>query len=275
MLPILLDLKIVKIYTFGVFLVLALFWGLFWLWKNLKRTSFKEDQVFDIVFLSLIGGFIAARLAFVATHFDNFGFDLLKFILINGYPGLSLPGFLVGGFLTLALIARLARLPFFELAAYLIPSLFLALGIGKVGAFLAGTTVGSVTAFPLHVRYVGFEGLRHITALYEAIFMFVGFALSQRLLMNYRRDSINESSILSFFIIVASFSKLILDNFKEDIVYFSGLRVTVIVSFVLFVILSITELVRYRSSLTEKVRSLLNTRAKNHGKKISSYENTA
>ena len=31
MLPVLLDLKFVKIYTFGVFLVLAFFWGAFFL----------------------------------------------------------------------------------------------------------------------------------------------------------------------------------------------------------------------------------------------------
>ena len=101
MLPVLLDLKVMKIYTFGVFLVIAFFWSLFWLWRNLKRTSFKEEQIFDGVFISVIGGFIAARAVHVALHFDQFGFDILKFILINGYPGLSMIGFIAGTFLSL------------------------------------------------------------------------------------------------------------------------------------------------------------------------------
>lgn len=274
MLPILLDLKIIKIYTFGVFLVLALFWSLFWLWKNLKRTSFKEEEIFDAVFLSLMGGFFAARLGYVLMHFDAFGTNLLKFILINGYPGLSMMGFLVGCFLTLALVTRITKLPYFEVVAYCIPSLFLAITIGKIGAFFAGTTVGSVTKFPLHIQYVGFEGLRHITALYEAFFMLVGFVISQRLLMNYRREHIDESSILSFFIVVTALSQLILDNLKEDIVYFSNLRITVAISAILFVALSLIELIRYRSSFTGLITNALKRNRKKYDTKVSSDTRT-
>ena len=90
MLPVLLDLKFIKIYVFGVFLVLAFFWGSFILWKNIRLTSQKEDEIFDALFFSLSGGLFFSRLFYVILNFDKFGFDFLKFILINGYPGLSL-----------------------------------------------------------------------------------------------------------------------------------------------------------------------------------------
>ena len=96
MLPVLLDLKFIKIYTFGVFLVLAFFWGSFVLWKNIRLTAQKEDEIFDGLFISFAGGLFMSRLVYVILNFDKFGSSILKFILINGYPGLSLYGALIG-----------------------------------------------------------------------------------------------------------------------------------------------------------------------------------
>ena len=83
MLPVLLDLGFIKIYTFGVFLVLAFFWGCFLLWKNFLLTSQREEDIFDGLFFSIAGGLFVSRLVHVALNFKSFGFDALKFILLN------------------------------------------------------------------------------------------------------------------------------------------------------------------------------------------------
>jgi len=105
MLPILLDIGFIKIYTMGVFLVLAFFWGAFLLWKHMAITSFQEDEMFDGLFLSLLGGLLIGRIEYIALHFSEFGWDILKFILINGYPGIGLLGYVVGFFLSFLLYA--------------------------------------------------------------------------------------------------------------------------------------------------------------------------
>jgi len=110
MLPVLVDLKFIKIYTFGVFLVLAFFWGSFVLWKNIRLTPQKEEEIFDGLFLSLAGSLFFSRIIYVILNFEKFGFSILKFILINGYPGLSLYGALFGGFFTLFLYLLVKRL---------------------------------------------------------------------------------------------------------------------------------------------------------------------
>lgn len=249
MLPVLLDLKVVKIYTFGVFLVISFFWGLFWLWRNLKRTSFKESEIFDGVCISLMGGMLGARLLYVAMHFHTFGFDILKFILINGYPGLSMIGFLIGCLLTLLIFTIIVNISFLEVASYIVPSLFLSIGIGKIGSFFAGSTVGSATDFFLSIQYIGYQGTRHITAVYEAIIMFTGFMVSQKLLMSYRREAVKEGSILSFFIILVGLSEMILDNFKHNPVYFGRLTVNTLIAGTCVLIFGLLELYKYRDSL--------------------------
>src|SRR3989344_1827087 len=97
MLPVLLDLKFIKIYTFGVFLVLAFFWSSFLMWRNIRLSSHKEEEIFDGIFIAIGGAVFFGRLLYVILHFDKFGFNLARFILINGYPGASLYGAVIGG----------------------------------------------------------------------------------------------------------------------------------------------------------------------------------
>src|SRR5207249_3392646 len=115
-----------------------LFFGLFSLWKMIKLTSYKEEDIFDMFFISLLGSIFFARLIYVLTSFDKFKFDVLKFILINGYPGLSLFGALYGGIFVLFLYVLRKKVVFLDIADYFVPSVFLALAIGKIGSFLSG-----------------------------------------------------------------------------------------------------------------------------------------
>ncbi len=254
MLPILLDLGIVKIYTVGIFLMLAFFWSMFWFWRNVKRTSFKEESMFDAVFISLAGGLFWARVIHVLLNYQEFGPNILKFILINGYPGLSIIGGLVGGFVTLLLVTIYTKDSFMEVVAYAIPSLFLALGIGKLGSLFGGNTIGAQTSFPLAVQYVGYEGPRHVVALYESILMFVGFFVSQKLMLTYRRDTIDVGSLFSFFVMFTSLSFMALDFLKDDVIYLLSFRFNVLVPGILFISFGLIEGIKYKEILVKKLQ---------------------
>src|SRR3990167_3956926 len=188
MLPVLLDLKFIKIYTFGVFLVLAFFWGSFILWKNIRLTSQKEDEIFDGLFLALGGGLFFSRLLYVILNYDKFGFDVLKFILINGYPGLSLYGALFGSFIILYLYFLYKKISFKDTADYFITPVFIGLALGKLGSFFSGSEVGTQTKFFLSIKYFGYDGLRHLTPLYEGILFAMAAYMSYRLLFQIRRE---------------------------------------------------------------------------------------
>ncbi len=249
MLPVLVNAGFIKIYTVGVFLALAFFWGLFWFWRNMKRTSYREEDMFDALFIALTGGLLTARVVHVALHFQEFGFDALKFILINGYPGLSLVGGLFGGCMTLYLYTRTTKDSFMEIMAYTIPSLFLAMGIGKIGALFGGSTVGIVTSLPIGVQYVGYEGIRHAVALYEAVFLCIGFYISQKLMLTYRRDALDEGSLFSFFVMYTSLILMSLDFLKDDVLYLLSLRFNVVVPGVLFISFGLYEAFKHKTTL--------------------------
>lgn len=216
MLPVLLDLKFIKIYTFGVFLALAFFWGLFLMWRNIRLTSFKEEELFDAVFISLGGGIFLSRVVYVLFNLADFGFDILKFLLINGYPGLSLYGGLTGFFLSLFIYFKSKKIKFMEVIDYFITPIFIVIGFGKMGSFFSGAEVGTKTDFILSIRYVGFDGLRHLTALYESILFFIGAFIAYRILFEIRKEKYSKGFLFYFFWLYMSLVYGIFDFLKDQ-----------------------------------------------------------
>jgi hypothetical protein len=83
MLPVLLDLKFLKILYFWHLLGSGFFFGLLLSLEKYHLTSIKKKMFLMVFFLSLTGGLFFSRLIYVVLNYDKFGFYLLKFILIN------------------------------------------------------------------------------------------------------------------------------------------------------------------------------------------------
>ncbi len=265
MLPVLLDLKFIKIHTFGVFLILAFFWGCFLLWKNIRLTSHKEDEVFDGVFLSLIGGLFMGRLVYVILNFKEFGFDIIKFMLINGFPGLSLYGTLLGGLGTLFIYYLLKKIKIETIIDYYISPFFLALAFGKLGSFFSGAEVGTKTKLLLSVKYVGFDGFRHLTALYEALFFFLATYVSYRILFEIRKERYSPGFLFSFFVWFFSLTYFVFDKLKEHHLLWGGYSFNKILSSILLLTLSFYFVYYFRSLIEhygQKAFKKINLRTK-------------
>ncbi|OGK13082.1 hypothetical protein A3C98_03155 [Candidatus Roizmanbacteria bacterium RIFCSPHIGHO2_02_FULL_37_15] len=256
MLPVLLDLKFVKIYTFGIFLVLAFFWSSFVLWRNIRLTSYKEDEIFDGLFIALAGGLFFSRLLYVTLNFDKFGLSIFKFILINGFPGLSIYGALFGAFVTFYLYTKLKKINFKEVIDYMITPLFIALAFGKLGSFFSASGVGTKTNFFLAIKYVGYDGLRHLTGLYELIFFALGAYFSYRLLFAVRREKYSKGFVFYFFCWYFSLTYLLFDKLKVNRLYLIPLKTKIpgisfnfMISGVILLTLTIYFLYYFRNSV--------------------------
>lgn len=261
MLPVLLDLKFIKIYTSGVFLMLGFLWGCFILWKNIRLTSYKEEDIFDGLFLSLGGGLFAGRLVFVLLNFEKFGFSFIKFILINGYPGFSIWGVLIGALLTLYVFFSAKKNNFLEVVDYFMSPLFIALIFGKLGSFFSGAEVGEKTNFFLRTKYFGAEGFRHLTPFYEALFFIVAALIAQKILLEIRKEKFFHGFLFYFSLWYMSLVYFIFDKIKANHLYFLGYSFSKVVSTTLLLTTSIYFVYYFRSSILSFI--------KDHGQKIS------
>ncbi len=240
--------------------MLAFFWGSFILWKNIRLTALKEDEVFDGLFLGLFFGLFFSRLFYVILNFKDFGFSILKFILVNGYPGLSLIGFLIGFFLFLTIFFSFKKAKIFEIYDYYIPPLFLALALAKLGSFFSGEEVGTVTNFFLKTKYLGFSGYRHLTAFYEAIFYFLAFVVSQKILFEIRKARFFKGFLFYIGIFYFSLITYLFDFLKENHLFLGKFSFNQVTS-IIFLLTTGSYLVYYfRSTILSSVKS--------YGKKI-------
>lgn len=268
MLPVLVNLPFLKIYTFGVFLVLAFFWGSFMLWKNILLTSFKEEDIFDSMFVSLITGLFISRIVYVATHFQDFGFNVLKFILINGYPGLSLYGFVAGILVCLYLYFQYKKIKFREAIDYFVPAGLIALGFGKIGAFFAAVEIGSKTRLPIAMKYVGATGMRHLTPLYEGILFFAGAFIAYKLLYAVRRGTHPKGAVAAFFCWYMAFILGVFDLIKDRrTMIFSNISLNMALSGILLLTFTALFLYYFRSFIFSPFSKHGKSNTKNNGKK--------
>ncbi|MEI6532215.1 MAG: prolipoprotein diacylglyceryl transferase family protein [Candidatus Roizmanbacteria bacterium] len=272
MLPVLLDLKFIKIYTFGVFLVLAFFWALFLLWRNVRLTSHKEEDIFDVTLISLIGAFIIGRAVYVTAHFSDFGWDFAKILFVNGYPGISFFGMLSGGILFFTILLQMRKIKIIETLDYVVGPLLLALAFGKLGSFFAGVEVGTKTTFILALRYVNFDGMRHLTPLYESIIFFLGAYLVQIFLYKIRREHLKKGFAFFFFCWYASIVLFFLDPLKEGTVKIGNINLYMVLSGVVLLTTSIYIVYYYRSSIIKSfplIKIFSNKNGKSSNKTIS------
>jgi phosphatidylglycerol:prolipoprotein diacylglycerol transferase len=230
MLPVLLDLKFIKIYTNGIFLMLAFFWAMFLIWRNVRMTSYKEEDIFDGIFLGLTGGLFFGRLFYVVVNFKEFGFDFLKFVLINGYPGISVWGVIAGCLITLYFFFSSRKIDFKEIVDYFISPIFLALMFGKLGSFFSGSEVGAKTNFFLKMKFPGHDGMRHLTSFYEALFFAFAAYLSYRLLFEIRKERYSHGFLLAFFLWFFSLTYFIFDKIKAPTLYLQGYSFNMVMS---------------------------------------------
>lgn len=226
MLPILFTIGPIKIYTFGVFLVLALFWGSYLLWKLIRLTPFKEEDIFDSLFWVLAGGLFLGRLIYILFNLKDFGFNLLKFILINGYPGISLYGATVGGLLALYLFCRNKKIKFSELIDYYIAPFMLALTLGKLGSFFSESEIG-----------------------YESFFFAIGVVITYKILFQIRKGKLTHGFNLHFFLWYFGLVYLTFDKMKVNQLYFLSYSFNRVVSTTLFLTFSFYFLYYFRSTL--------------------------
>lgn len=236
-------------------MVLAFFWGSFFLWRNIRLTSFKENEIFDGLFFSLFGALFFARLVYVALNFEKFGFDFFKFILINGFPGLSLYGAGLGGFLACYLFTLWKKINFREAVDYFIMPVFVGLIFGKLGSFFSGSEVATKTAFPLSIKYVGYDGLRHLTPLYESLLFVLGAYISYSLLFAVRREKYSHGFVFVFFLWYSSLIYFIFDKIKVNHLYLGGLSFNLMLSAAILLTTSVYFLYYFRNSLAKYVKT--------------------
>lgn len=141
MLPVLFAIGSFKVYTFGLFLFVALFFGLYWWWKLGRDEHMEETSLFDTYFISLIVFVVVARAVYVLLHLSEFE-NIYRILGILSFPGMSYLGGALGATLSVVAFAYAREWEIWKILDNLATSLGIVFLIASVGWVLNGSLVG-------------------------------------------------------------------------------------------------------------------------------------
>lgn len=230
MLPVLLTIGPVKIYSYGFCLAIGLLAATYVIWKKAKEANFEDEEVFDAIFGVSLFGLVGARSYYVMTHWSSFKFNLGKWFLVTRYPGLAFYGALFGGILGFFYVARKRKWPFWPVADLSVLGLAIAQVMGRIGCFLNGCCGGVETDSILGVRFPGSLRRRHPTQLYEAFALLIIFFILNRVYKRYRffswyKGKKNEAPpglTFNLYLIFYGLTRFMIEFLREDVVYWKG-----------------------------------------------------
>jgi phosphatidylglycerol:prolipoprotein diacylglycerol transferase len=139
--PVLLQIGDITLFSYTVFLDLALLLGLWAAYSLARRYRLPHQRVLDAALWGVVGGLVGARLHFVLANWDYYAVrtgEIAQF----WQGGMSFGGGLITGLAAVWLFARVSRTSFWDLVDPIAPALSLASSLAWIGNLLAGSAYG-------------------------------------------------------------------------------------------------------------------------------------
>lgn len=245
MYPILFEIGTIKIYAWGTLVALAFVVALFLTYRDAKRTEIEPSKVLDFGFWLLIAGLIGARIVYLLFEIPTFLKNPIQSLFLQ-QGGLSIHGAVIGGVIAGVIFARRQKISFASLADLVAPPLVLAQAIGRWGCFLGAQCYGKIANVPWAVKFVGIDGLRHPTQLYESVFDIIIFAF----LWKWRTKKRFKGEIFLLYLILYSIGRSIVETFRDNPAVFGSITAAQLASLPIAVIALIL-LIRKRAQSTK------------------------
>jgi phosphatidylglycerol:prolipoprotein diacylglycerol transferase len=148
----------VPIRGYGFFLLIATLTGVGLAAWRARRLGFNPDDIFSLAFCMFILGIGGARLFYVIQKFDSMDIESFADFVRKTFEvtegGLVVYGGLIGALIGFVGFVLYKRLPMFEIADIIAPSMIIGLAIGRLGCFMNGCCFGGLcTVEPVAVHF--------------------------------------------------------------------------------------------------------------------------
>ncbi len=236
-----------KIPSYGLMIILAYIAAYIYLSKKSKLYNVDEKKISDIMFYSVVFGFVGAKLLYIITFWSYFGSDFKErflniFSFDNLRSGFVFYGGFVAGFLGFIWSVKRNKLDILSMADLFAPAMALSHAISRIGCFLAGCCHGKETDFFLGVVFTSpychvsdeLIGKKiHPTQLYESVGNFVIF-----LFLNHMLLKVSKGRIFLLYILLYSTLRFNIEFLRGDDrgLYILGLSQAQVISLILIML---------------------------------------
>jgi phosphatidylglycerol---prolipoprotein diacylglyceryl transferase len=158
-----------KVHWYGVMYLLGFAVG-WWLGRRRAArpgSTWKPNDVDDLVFYSMLGGILGGRIGYVLFYGMAFWAEDPWYPLKITEGGMSIHGGLLGGIVALLIFAKTRKRALGDVFDFTVPLPGLGIMFGRIGNFINGELWGKPTTLPWGFQYNG--QVLHPSQLYEAL----------------------------------------------------------------------------------------------------------
>ncbi len=157
-----------SLYWYGAVYTLGFLGVFLWFWYRRGVCGLTDRDVYTLTIVFAAGVMIGGRVFDIAVYELDYYRDRPLAALNWWNGGMASHGVLLGGLLATLAFARVRGMSLLMLLdEIVVPGVFL-LAVGRLGNFIEGGVVGSVTELPWGFVYPDLDGARHPVALYES-----------------------------------------------------------------------------------------------------------
>jgi phosphatidylglycerol:prolipoprotein diacylglycerol transferase len=196
------------------------FLGVFlWIRRNRARMAMTDQEMYDLAIFLAAGVLMGGRLVEVIFYEWAYYGKHIWHIPAVWLGGMSTHGILLGAIIGISLFSWLNHRSFLETADMLVIAGAYIMGVGRIGNFIDGQIVGSITDMWWGVQFPDLEGYRHPVVLYDGIknLLLIPF------LLLVRRTEPPRGVMTAHFILWYGFLRIFVDFFREYRTDFFGL----------------------------------------------------
>jgi phosphatidylglycerol:prolipoprotein diacylglycerol transferase len=204
----------VTIYGYGVMIGIGVVAALLMGDYRAKKFGLEGERIYGLTLVTVVLGFVAARLLFIMTNWSSFLANPAFFLTGNGFV---VYGGIIGGVLTIWGYCRIKKM---DLPAYLdlmVPSVAAAQGFGRIGCFLAGCCYGKETDSPLGVVFTHSEFAPNgVKLLPTQLFMSAGDFVIMAILLWYASRRPAKGRVAAMYLLLYSVGRFCIEFFRDD-----------------------------------------------------------
>jgi phosphatidylglycerol---prolipoprotein diacylglyceryl transferase len=201
----------VHLWWYGLSYTLGFFNAYNFINKRRAKLAIGRSEVYSLCILIALGVLVGGRLVEVIFYEWEFYSENVKLIPALWLGGMASHGLLVGGLAAVWIFSRLTGKPFLMMTDLLAAPASFILGAGRVGNFIDGQILGSVTDVAWAVKFPDAEGFRHPVVLYDGI---KNLLIIPVLLWVARREP-PRGLVTGLFLFLYSFLRIPVDVFRE------------------------------------------------------------
>lgn len=202
------------IHGYGVMIAIGFLVAIFVSTFRAKKKGLDPEVVIDLALISVVGGFVGAKILFVIVDFKEM---LTAPLTVLGSGGFVVYGGIILATLLIFLYCKKKKVKFFEYMDLIVPQIPIAQGFGRLGCFCAGCCYGAETTSPLGVVFPqGSLAPAGVKLWPVQIFSAAGDFLIFAILLLYSKKSKKPGNVSCMYFILYGIGRFIIEYFRAD-----------------------------------------------------------